>query len=266
MLFKASAPAAPAGDMVIARLNVRAQPLDRGEVFEDPLDEMLQATAMGRVTGGGMLGEEGEIESCDLEITLPEATDAAIGALRRALEGLGAPRGSKLIWNDGANELAFGTCEGLAVYLNGTDLPDSVYEECDLDVVYEELGRLVGSEGRSSATGRARRRPRSISTGRPRTRCWPASARSSTPTHSAGRPGSSSSSDRSSTVGSRTAQGSYGDTIRIFGVNNATPGAFLRHFRPQNDAETTPMRHRFGPKRQSNRGDGEKARGRRRLV
>jgi hypothetical protein len=149
MLFKASAPKAPAGDMIIARLNVRAQPLDRGEVFEDPLDEILQASGTGRVTGGGtMLGEEGEIESCDLEIALPEATDAAIGALRRALEGLGAPRGSKLIWNDGANELAFGTCEGLAVYLNGADLPDSVYEDCDVNVVYEELGRLVGSEGR----------------------------------------------------------------------------------------------------------------------
>jgi hypothetical protein len=150
MLFKASAPAALAeGDMVIARLNVRAQPMDRGEVFEDPLDQILQAEGTGSVTGGGtMLGEDGEIEFCDLEIMLPAATDAAIGALRRALEGLGAPKGSRLIWNDGANELAFGSCEGLAVYLNGTDLPDAVYETCDLNVVYEELGRLVGSAGR----------------------------------------------------------------------------------------------------------------------
>jgi hypothetical protein len=150
MLFKAFAPAAPEdGDMVIARLNVRAQPLDRGEVFEDPLDQILQAAGTGRVTGGGtMLGEEGEIEFCDVEIMLPAATDAALGALRQALESLGAPRGSRLIWNDGANELAFGTSEGLAVYLNGTDLPDSVYEECDLDRVYQEFGRLLGSEGR----------------------------------------------------------------------------------------------------------------------
>jgi hypothetical protein len=150
MLFKASAPVVAAdGDMVIARLNVRAQPLDRGEVFEDPLEEILQASGAGTVTGGGtMLGEDGEIEFCDLEITLPAATDAAIGALRRALEGLGAPKGSTLIWNDGANELAFGSCEGLAVYLNGTDLPDAVYETCDLNVVYEEFGKLVGSAGR----------------------------------------------------------------------------------------------------------------------
>jgi hypothetical protein len=98
--------------------------------------------------GGTQLGTDGEIEFCDLEITVPEATDAALRAIREALEGLGAPKGSKLIWNDGANELEFGTFEGLAVYLNGTDLPDAVYEQSDLNVVYEEFGKLVGSEGR----------------------------------------------------------------------------------------------------------------------
>ena len=149
-LFKspASTPSA-VGDMVIARLNARAQPLDRGEVFEDPLDGILQAAGTGQVTGGGtQLGQEGEIEFCDIEITVPEATDAVLGTIRQALEGLGAPKGSRLIWNDGANELEFGAFEGLAVYLNGTDLPDAVYEQSDVNVVYEELNKLVGSEGR----------------------------------------------------------------------------------------------------------------------
>jgi hypothetical protein len=149
-LFGSPPPAASAvGDMVIARLNARAQPLDRGEVFEAPLNDILQAAGTGEVTGGGtMLGEDGEIAFCDLEIMVPEATDAVLAAIREALEGLGAPRGSRLIWNDGANELEFGTCEGLAVYLNGTDLPDAVYEQSDASFVYEEFGRLVGSEGR----------------------------------------------------------------------------------------------------------------------
>lgn len=149
-LFKSPAAAPSAvGDMVIARLNARAQPLDRGEVFEGPLNDILQAAGMGEVTGGGtMLGEEGEIEFCDLEIMVPEATDAVLGAIREALEGLGAPKGSKLIWHEGANELEFGTFEGLAVYLNGTDLPDAVYEQSDVNFVYEEFDRLVGSEGR----------------------------------------------------------------------------------------------------------------------
>jgi hypothetical protein len=153
-LFRSPAPApAAVGDMVIARLNARVQPLDRGEVFEDPLNDILQAAGIGEVTGGGtMLGEEGEIEFCDLEIMVPAPTDAVLGAIREALESLGAPKGSRLIWNDGANELAFGAFEGLAVYLNGTDLPDAVYEQSDAGFVYEEFGRLVGNEGRVVST------------------------------------------------------------------------------------------------------------------
>jgi hypothetical protein len=149
-LFR-SAEAAPevAGDLVIARLNARAQPLDRGEVYEDPLDEILQAAGTGKVTGGGtMLGTDGEIEFCDLEIMVSEASDAVIAAIREALERLGAPKGSTLIWNDGESELEFGTFEGLAVYLNGTELPDEVYQQSDVNVVYDELGRLAGDEGR----------------------------------------------------------------------------------------------------------------------
>jgi hypothetical protein len=134
--------------MVIVRLNVRAQPLDRGEVFEDPLDELLKAAGAGQVTGGGtMLGTDGEIEFCDVEIMVREATGAILDAIREALERLGAPKGSKLIWN-GADELEFGALEGVAVYLNGTDLPDAVYEQSDVNVVYDEFGRLLGDEGR----------------------------------------------------------------------------------------------------------------------
>jgi hypothetical protein len=150
MLLKSSAaPCSQGGDMVVARLNARAQPLDRLDVFESPLDDILQAAGAGKVTGGGtMLGEEGEIEFCDLELTVPQTTDAVLGAIRQALESLGAPKGSKLIWNDGANELGLGIAEGLAVYLNGTDLPDEVYAESDVNLVYQELDRLVASEGR----------------------------------------------------------------------------------------------------------------------
>jgi len=150
MLLKSSAaPCFQGGDMIIARLNARAQPLDRLDVFESPLDDILQASGAGKVTGGGtMLGEEGEIEFCDLELTVPATTDAVLGAIRQALESLGAPKGSRLIWNDGANELGLGIAEGLAVYLNGTDLPEEVYAESDVNLVYEELDRLVASEGR----------------------------------------------------------------------------------------------------------------------
>ncbi|HWV09054.1 MAG TPA: hypothetical protein VN156_05900, partial [Pseudomonas sp.] len=38
--------------------------------------------------------------------------------------------------------------EGLAIYLNGTDLEKTVYEECDSNVVYSELDRLTEGNGR----------------------------------------------------------------------------------------------------------------------
>ena len=52
--------------MVIARLNVRAQPLDRGEAFEDPLDEILQA-------GGKRCQERGTFSPGVLDVHAGEA-------------------------------------------------------------------------------------------------------------------------------------------------------------------------------------------------
>jgi hypothetical protein len=41
----------------------------------------------------------------------------------------------------------FGFLEGMAIYLNGTDLPDEVYETCDVNELYEEINRLLGDRG-----------------------------------------------------------------------------------------------------------------------
>ena len=46
-------------------------PIDRGEIYEDPLDELLKAENIGEVSGGGtMQKKSGEIEYCDIEIEL----------------------------------------------------------------------------------------------------------------------------------------------------------------------------------------------------
>ena len=39
--------------VVTARLNAKVQPLDRGDIFEDPLDEILKERKLGEVCGGG---------------------------------------------------------------------------------------------------------------------------------------------------------------------------------------------------------------------
>ncbi len=41
-----------------AQLNLRMQPLDRGELFEDPLMEELESQELGEVTGGGTMMQE----------------------------------------------------------------------------------------------------------------------------------------------------------------------------------------------------------------
>jgi hypothetical protein len=133
--------------LVVARLNDRAQPMDRGERYEDPLDAFLKANGLGEVTGGGtQLLETGEIEYCEVELDLasiaPEVLDAVAGQLQSA----GAPKGSCLVYNEGT-ERAIGSEEGLAVYLNGTDLPDETYRDCDIDFVYSEFNRLLAGQG-----------------------------------------------------------------------------------------------------------------------
>ncbi|SDI16126.1 hypothetical protein SAMN05216588_11231 [Pseudomonas flavescens] len=131
-----------------ARLNARLQPLHRGELFEDPLDDALGRAALGRVSGGGTAqGEEGEVEWCDIEIAVNGDTADKVAPIIAELERLGAPNGSSLIIESERREVPFGTLEGLAIYLNGTELPDEVYADCDINVVYDELQRLIEGQG-----------------------------------------------------------------------------------------------------------------------
>lgn len=134
--------------LVVARLNIKVMPMDRGTIFEDPLNEALEKIGLGEVTGGGtQMSADGEIEFCDVEIALfkddPETLDAVIELLNAS----GAPKGSMLIGDPEKDGIPFGIKEGMAVYLNGTDLPDSVYAECDSNLVYEEFEKLLGDHG-----------------------------------------------------------------------------------------------------------------------
>ena len=141
--------AQPQGEFVTARLNARVQPIDRGEYYEDPLDETLKAAGLGEVTGGGthLADDPAGIAFCDVEIRVAKADDETLAAIARRLEALGAPKGSRLIVENNRHEIPFGTQEGLAVYLNGVDLPDHVYEACDFDTVVDEFNRLMGDKG-----------------------------------------------------------------------------------------------------------------------
>lgn len=133
--------------MIVARLNARLRPFDRGELFEDPLAEVLREQGIGEVTGGGsQLSHAGEIEWCDIEIEASDGSTKTISVILAELESRGAPKGSGLTVDD-APEVAFGVAEGLAVYLNGTDLPAQVYRDYGFDAVREEFDRRLEGEG-----------------------------------------------------------------------------------------------------------------------
>ena len=139
--------------LVTARLNAKLRPADRGDFFEDPLSEALEAEGLGEVTGGGtqLCDPPYGIAFCDLEIALVDASDAAIGRVIAHLERLGAPKGSKILF-DGPDGMraprAFGVEEGLALALNGTDLPPETYADSDVN---ELIRTLVGALGKTGA-------------------------------------------------------------------------------------------------------------------
>ncbi len=132
--------------LVLARLYEYIEPIDRGDRYEDPLHDALEKAGIGRVTGGGsQLDELGGITFVDLEIELANL-DGAPQVVVEALESAGAPQGSELLLASDESVLReFGTQQCLAVFLDGTSLPEEVYAELDVEAVVEEIGAAAGA-------------------------------------------------------------------------------------------------------------------------
>ncbi|MEG0186204.1 MAG: hypothetical protein RR704_22415 [Stenotrophomonas sp.] len=130
---------------VTVTLNARLQPAHRHELFEDPLDALLQAAEIGEICGGGTaISDEGEVEYGDIEVALNDV--AGVPKLIDLLEQLGAPKGSK-VQGAGEADRGFGVTEGLGIYLDGLNLPDEVYEQCDSNHVFEQLSERIEGLG-----------------------------------------------------------------------------------------------------------------------
>jgi len=108
-------------------LNARLQPVHRGELYEDPIDGKLRRLGIGSVSGGAAaMSAQGEIQRCDIEVNVREGGEAALNALLSALGEMDMPKGSALFrGSDLVRRL--GRLEGLALYLDGTGLPDAVF-------------------------------------------------------------------------------------------------------------------------------------------
>lgn len=91
-------PAAPTPIVVVAHLNARLQPVQRGSVFEDPLDVMVHEMGIGEVVGGGtaLAPDPVGISACDIEIAVKDVSQTVLKQVMQALDQLGAPKGAEL--------------------------------------------------------------------------------------------------------------------------------------------------------------------------
>ena len=110
------------------QLNAKLQPFDRHDL-EDIIDEFLSKEDLGETSGGGtLMSKEGEIEYCDIEISLNDTANA-VEKLLRKLEDIGIPKGSKLYNENFSQEIG--------------SLPKEVYETSDINVVFDTVCEIL---------------------------------------------------------------------------------------------------------------------------
>ena len=124
-------------------LNAKLQPRDRAEL-EDAFDKICKENGiMAEVDGGGTLMEDsGEVKECDIDIRMDNISDENVKQIVELFEAMLAPIGSRCTVS-GQESIQFGKHQGLGLYLNGTDLPDEIYKNCDSNFVYSECERLL---------------------------------------------------------------------------------------------------------------------------
>ena len=86
---------------VYIKLPVAIGPLDRGELFEDPIQETLEAASLGNITGGGSQLSDADaqgkrsIDFCGTDVDLYDV-ERGLALLRRELLRIEAPPGTLL--------------------------------------------------------------------------------------------------------------------------------------------------------------------------
>jgi len=129
---------------VILHLNMRLMPMDRGDLFEDPIDEVLHKHNIGEVTGGGTLLAKGKMPvSCDIELNIKKSQlDNFISFLKNVNT---MAKGSYVEYDGQKDEV--GNLEGLSLILDGTGLDENVYKENDVNDVIAEIDNLIEEKG-----------------------------------------------------------------------------------------------------------------------
>ena len=124
-------------------LNAKLQPIHRGEMFEEPLENVLIQANVGEVLGGGtFMSATGEIEKCDITLEVKDDWIAKVFAYLQRIKII--PKGSKIICKQEITPI--GQAEGMAIYLNETDLPAEVYRTNDINELISKLQDALGDK------------------------------------------------------------------------------------------------------------------------
>src|SRR5450755_3198273 len=115
---------------------------------DPPAGDPRRQHAGSRVTGAGtLLSAEREPLVSDIDLDVDGDAPEALELVTAALEAAGAPKGSRVRLGE-SGPVPFGVTEGLAVYLNGTDLPGEVYASSDIDELIAALSGRPRQRGR----------------------------------------------------------------------------------------------------------------------
>lgn len=134
---------------VTARIWEPIQKVYRVTKYEIPLASALVTHGAGEITGvNSLMTRELEIERVEFEMLLNDL-DKSVEVVKLVLEQAGAPAGSELCFSrDEKDEIIrFGSKEGLAIYLDGINLPDEVYDTCSCDGLAALISNALASVG-----------------------------------------------------------------------------------------------------------------------
>lgn len=126
-------------------LNARLLPTHRGVLFEEPIDRALKNKGIGEVSGGATYFlDSGEPEHCEITIKHNSVSDSNFNDIMDFYSFKSIPKGSHIIRGNEITKI--GALEGMAIYLNGTDLEDDIYKSCDINYVIEKVIEMLGEQ------------------------------------------------------------------------------------------------------------------------
>lgn len=168
---------------VVVELNAKLRPEDQGELEDAFLDVCDQLDIPAQIIGGGgLVDTNGEVIESVIEIVLSQCNDLMIEQIIGFFEASLAPKGSRLTLYDQVSVITdesastaeisesggdstedhdlitdtdvdegrtihFGHQEGLALYLNGKDLPKKIYQKYPVRQVFDKCNSLLKGVG-----------------------------------------------------------------------------------------------------------------------